>query len=243
MRLPFQRGLPPRSPLASLLSTPGLVALYLPYLQVAQSLTGQTLLDYSGNANHATLGSTTGADTNDPTWGTSALAFGGDDYCGVTGIDAGTSVTRLIAFKTSTTINTTQMLLGGTATNQIPGLYLSSDGSIKVGWSNPSNATHAIYPSVSANTWYAIVSTLSQSSVFGVVNGSISDTHTPTGTVYAQRLYYIGKSGYNLDPAYVSSGVEIALVGHINRVVSVSEAVRLERNIETLLTGQGVTFS
>lgn len=67
--------------LRSLLSTPGLVACYLPYLQVAQSLTGQTLLDYSPAGNHAQLGSTTGADTNDPSWGTNALTFGGDDYC------------------------------------------------------------------------------------------------------------------------------------------------------------------
>lgn len=69
------------SPLRQLLSTSGLVACYLPYLQVAQGLTGQTLIDYSPQGNHAQIGSTAGADTNDPSWGTNALTFGGDDYC------------------------------------------------------------------------------------------------------------------------------------------------------------------
>ena len=50
--------------------------------------TGQIATDYSGNANDGQLGSTTGSDTNDPTWnttsqkfGASALSFDGtDDY-------------------------------------------------------------------------------------------------------------------------------------------------------------------
>lgn len=40
---------------------------------------GQILYDYSGNGNHGTLGSTTGVDTNDPTWNEKGLVFGGDD--------------------------------------------------------------------------------------------------------------------------------------------------------------------
>ncbi len=41
----------------------------------------QTLLDISGQAKHGQLGSTTGADTNDPLWAQRRLSFGGvDDY-------------------------------------------------------------------------------------------------------------------------------------------------------------------
>ena len=42
---------------------------------------GQVLCDYSGNGNHGTLGSTRGADTNDPLWTPQGLQFDGvDDY-------------------------------------------------------------------------------------------------------------------------------------------------------------------
>lgn len=73
------------SPLRQLRSTPGLVALYLPWLQIAQGLhTGanaQVVLDYSSAGNHAQNGSTTGVDANDVAFGTNSLNPGGDDYC------------------------------------------------------------------------------------------------------------------------------------------------------------------
>jgi hypothetical protein len=47
---------------------------------------GQILYDYSGNNNHGTLGSTTGADTNDPTWTGQGLSHGADDYVTLGGI-------------------------------------------------------------------------------------------------------------------------------------------------------------
>lgn len=87
MRLPFQRGLPPRSPLAYLSSIPGTVALYDPGRQIATGTTGQVLTDFSGRGNHGQLGSTAGEDSNDPAWGDNALVFDGtDDYveCPVT---------------------------------------------------------------------------------------------------------------------------------------------------------------
>lgn len=41
----------------------------------------QSLTDYTGRGNNAQLGSTAGADTNDPAYSGQGLAFGGDDYC------------------------------------------------------------------------------------------------------------------------------------------------------------------
>lgn len=67
------------SPLRSLLSTSGTVALYDPGRQIATGTTGQVLTDYSGRGNHARLGSTSGDDSNDPAWSDNALVFGGDD--------------------------------------------------------------------------------------------------------------------------------------------------------------------
>lgn len=56
---------------------PGLVAWY----DFQQGADAQVLYDKSGNSYHGQLGSTTGADTNDPTWlAGGGLSFGGDDY-------------------------------------------------------------------------------------------------------------------------------------------------------------------
>ncbi len=40
---------------------------------------GQVVTDYSSNGNHGQLGTTSGADTNDPTWVSGGLRFGADD--------------------------------------------------------------------------------------------------------------------------------------------------------------------
>jgi hypothetical protein len=50
---------------------------------------GQTVYDWSGNGNHGTLGSSAGADSNDPSWITGklflGLRFAGDDFVRVPG--------------------------------------------------------------------------------------------------------------------------------------------------------------
>jgi hypothetical protein len=50
---------------------------------------GQILYDYSGNNNHGMLGSTTGSDTNDPTWGSTGATFTTDDYIRVGAVTSG----------------------------------------------------------------------------------------------------------------------------------------------------------
>ena len=59
----------------------GLVALYDMGKQIALGNTGQTLVDFSGRGNNAQLGSTAGADTNDPKYnGVALVGDGVDDY-------------------------------------------------------------------------------------------------------------------------------------------------------------------
>jgi hypothetical protein len=58
---------------------------------------GQILYDYSGNNNHGTLGSTTGSDTNDPTYtGQGALCTTDDYFTGLTGLGANAAQTLMI---------------------------------------------------------------------------------------------------------------------------------------------------
>ena len=60
---------------------------------------GQILYDYSGNNNHGTLGSTTGADTNDPTYTGQGASFTTDDY--IVCPDISTINTTITVFYTS----------------------------------------------------------------------------------------------------------------------------------------------
>ncbi len=57
--------------------------------------TGQVLTDWSGQGNHCELGSTSGADTNDPTWSAGGADYDGvDDY--VTGAPSATTIQTLM---------------------------------------------------------------------------------------------------------------------------------------------------
>lgn len=69
------------SPLTKRKHLPGLIAEWDPGRQVKEGTTGQSLIDYSNKQNIAQLGSAAGADTNDPTWTSTGLSFGADDYC------------------------------------------------------------------------------------------------------------------------------------------------------------------
>lgn len=61
-----------------LMKKPGLIPGAIAYWDCTQ-VVGQVLPDLSGNGNHGQLGSTAGADTNDPTATAQGLLFGGDD--------------------------------------------------------------------------------------------------------------------------------------------------------------------
>lgn len=61
------------SPIRSLLSTSGTVALYDPGRQIATGTTGQVLTDYSGKGMDIQNGSTSGVDANDGTWTTAGF--------------------------------------------------------------------------------------------------------------------------------------------------------------------------
>ena len=100
------------------LVTPGLLALF-----EFNEGAGQTLGDGSGSGRNGTLGSTAGADTNDPTWSASGLSFATDDYveCGSTAELRPAAWTVCVAVKmTPTTVNP---IVGWGATAQYPAVY------------------------------------------------------------------------------------------------------------------------
>lgn len=80
---------------------------------------GQVLTDHSGNGYDGTLGSTAGADTNDPAWGAAGLVFDGtDNFVTVgtaAGLDVGNGDFTLLAAVTPTSNAGGRYLLGKNA--------------------------------------------------------------------------------------------------------------------------------
>ena len=87
---------------------------------------GQMVADSSGAGRNGTLGSTAGADTNDPAWTAAGLSFSTDDY-----VDCGTDAALLpgawtVSVATKLTPNVVNPMLGWHATGQLPGVFAAA---------------------------------------------------------------------------------------------------------------------
>jgi hypothetical protein len=105
---------------------PGLVVFYR-----FDEASGQTLTDRSGNGYHGTLGSTAGADTNDPSWVAGGLGFTTDDYV-TTVSDAATrpnAWTVCTAVKFDAAVADQPLVAWAAIGTARPGVYLSFLGS------------------------------------------------------------------------------------------------------------------
>lgn len=92
---------------------------------------GQVLVDHSGGGQNGTLGSTAGADTNDPSWAGGGLDFTTDDFVSTannaaTRPDAWTVCT---AVKFDAAVADQPLVAWGTIGSARPGVYLSFLGS------------------------------------------------------------------------------------------------------------------
>jgi Concanavalin A-like lectin/glucanases superfamily len=106
--------------------SPGLVAYYR-----FDEGSGQTLADQSGNGHDGTLGSTAGADTNDPSWVAEGLSFATDDYVS-TENDAATrpdAWTVCVAVNFDAGVDDQPLVAWGAIGSARPGFYLSFLGS------------------------------------------------------------------------------------------------------------------
>ena len=101
--------------------TSGLQALFL-----MDEGSGQTAADSSGAGRDATLGSTAGADTNDPSWVASGLSFSTDDYvdCGAEAALQPDAWTVCVAAKL--TPDVVNPVLGWHTSAQTPAVYAAA---------------------------------------------------------------------------------------------------------------------
>lgn len=114
---------------------------------------GQVATDRSGHGNHGRLGSTSGADTNDPVWTGGGVVFAGDDYIYLPPFidvtkDFSIYVCAVVA-PSAPAANETYFSLGHTVgTNQYLALQRSTSGRLALSLSNDVGA--AIYPYIDA---------------------------------------------------------------------------------------------
>ena len=100
---------------------------------------GQQLTDFSGNSAHGQLGSTSGSDTNDPTWGSSPARLdfdGSDDYVSfpITGLPSGhADLTMIAAFRTSGTSQQDIVGYGANSSSKYPQLQISNSTQVQFG--------------------------------------------------------------------------------------------------------------
>lgn len=107
-------------------SGPGIVAAGLQAFYAFDEGVGQTLEDGSGGGNDGTLGSTAGADTNDPTWTGEGLRFTIDDFvdCGAAPALRPDGWTICAAVKL--TPGATVPLVGWHSSVQVPAVYAAA---------------------------------------------------------------------------------------------------------------------
>lgn len=240
-----------KSPLASILSTSGLVACYLPYLQIAQGATGQSLIDYSPAGNHAQLGSTTGADTNDPTWGSNALVFDGDDYCVLpsTLFDSfpdGTEATLIAVFKTSDDITTQQEIfdLGDLSSPASFNGYriLIANSKISAQYGGDTERKTCVSSNLlSTQTVHCVSATYTPTCIRILLDGTLSSQEIVDNSLNKPTFGAIGAEFPS--KSFLKDGGEIYGALAINRAVSVFEQHLLLNTLKTLLAGQGVTLA
>lgn len=213
----------------------GLVAMYDPGKQVALGAQGQSLIDFSGKGNNAQLGSTAGADTNDPAWSGNGLVFGADDYC-ITSLPITTAATIIAVCKSAVVPSGTQVVLGQTgndgwfgvnATQVLQSQRYGGAGSTTYGVNITPNAYNCFGTMVGTNLRNIFVGGSKN------IDASVSSAGIIKPITF-DRLCALGGS-------FIYNGT-IAFFALYNRVLSDAEYLRAYNLIKRLMATRGITL-
>jgi hypothetical protein len=210
---------------------------------------GQTIYDWSGNGNNGTLGSTSGADDNDPSWikGVflgSALRFDGNDFVRIPDSSDLESQNLTVSawvradgspgqFKYVVAKGTS-----GDCQSASYGLYTADNGGIAfyVYDGSGSSAGYRLSPKADPTLWdgrwHHVAGTYDGATVRLFVDG----TQVGTGTPASMTIGYDLNSGGGLLGAYVDNTCSLYLVGDIDGVSVWSRALPIS-DIYSLLRG------
>ncbi len=207
---------------------------------------GQALADSSGQGRNGVLGSTAGADTNDPTWIAAGLSFTTDDYvaCGTDAALRPDALTVCTAVKL--TASAVVPIVGWGATGQFPAVYAAApfNANRPLIWlgnncfryfekSSPTNLQdggwHFLVFSVPGNTSADIIN--GELTVDGIAQ-AINSTQTTTEGV-AKTQCRIGGAG----TATFAEG-SMAFLSIHDRVLSITEKEQMRAYATAALAGR-----
>jgi Concanavalin A-like lectin/glucanases superfamily len=213
--------------------------------------TGQTVRDWSGNGNNGTLGSTAGADDNDPSWipgvfWGSALRFDGNDFVRIPSSSDLQSQNLTVSawVRGSSSPGRFDYVVAKGASGDCVassyGLYTGSNGGMVFYTYDGTGETHGFHLSPAADPttvwdgrWHNVAGTYDGQTVRLFIDGN----QVGTGTPATAPVSYAMPSGDGLLGSYVDSSCSLYLVGDIdgvsiwNRALPVSELAPIFRGL------------
>jgi Concanavalin A-like lectin/glucanases superfamily len=208
---------------------------------------GQTVTDYSGLGNGGTLGSTAGADTNDPSWVAAGLSFTTDDY-----VSTANNVSTLpdawtvcAAVKFNPAVADLPLVAWGAIGSARPGVYLSFLGSpyrpiIYQGASNFRYFKANDPVNLQNNDWHFLVyrspgigtADIANASLRADGSAQVVDSTTNSGTGQSKTEFRLSGLGNK----YLEG--TLAFFAMHNRVLSDSEADQMRKFAKEVLAGR-----
>jgi len=218
----------------------GLVVWYDPYRQVQTTGEAKTLTDYSGAGNHATLGATSEASTDDPAWTGNSLEFTTDDFVVsdvIPGLNMGGAWTLMMAKKFPTGNIDGNLLSLGNPASSAYGMQIRS-GKIYRSMDWNSDPVDGIFYSASSE----ILAVCSDGS--SITGENLTDGTTITGSnPLPDKPTRIGIGVYArlaMDVKVVRTSVYGFLAW--NRCLSQAERHQAGAYLKRILNGRGVTI-
>ena len=187
---------------------------------------GQTLIDHSGLGNHGTLGSTTGADTNDPTWTGQGASFTTDDYI------VGPTTLKYSSFTVQIAINNEggdayQAIIAdssGTAATGKAGYFLRKTSTSKQYqfriYDAAGDQQNSDITGPTNGTWGLLTGTFDGTTIKSFLGATLADSVACTGITQSPQALYIGRYSYTTGGYF---GGSIAYLAIYNRALTQAE--------------------
>ena len=206
---------------------------------------GQVLTDYSGNGYDLQLGSTSGADTNDPSWETEGQSFATDDYDKRVSVPAALKPDAWTIMTLFSKTGTTNTPIAWDDNNNNPGFYLTWAAAqtprFQMGASNWRIATPA--SALNTGTWWVVTGTcpgVGQNDIDNVTayqnKTALSlGAVTKTAGQAAKLEFRIGASN-----SYLTGTIGFTLL--YNRVLTEAEIFQNYAYIKAVVAGRGISL-
>ena len=213
---------------------------------------GQRLVDWSGYGNHGTLGSSDGADTNDPAWTNRGLVFGADDYA-VTPllfsplIASGITTYSIVAVVNNTAGAISKIVYGERSSsttnpvalqfyfvNNAPAFYVRDDAL---------NSAATVSPTAYSGAYAMYTGVRNGNKVYLYRNTTLLGTGTATLGVITVDRATIGANRSTTTDYYFDSTEPIAFLAAYKVALALPEITQIFNALKAELASRGVVFA